>query len=588
MTGLRRLLGLVGSFTLALAVGGAVAGVAAAKDVPSCAPSHQAAWTFDEGFHHFRIWYRTGVPEESFLTLRAKYLTQEMDTEIWPKLTELMHTKPVSKPLDICLVKFKELPADTGGVTQPQEVHCGQVPADIQLPEGFVGAKEKVDARDTLAHEFMHVLQFSLDVGCLGTSWWRESTATWAEDFVYPHDNSEQPVAHFYFSDMDSPLPGECTFCNLAGRERQYGSYVFPFFIARSLHPELIGEIWHKAEAESLLSAIDDVLPGGLKKQWPRFALDSWNDGAVDYFHSWDDLADGVHTETEKAHEQMTLRPGSDFAIDVGDLPHLSAAYSSYKVAPGVRTVAFLNGGPYAGGPSIQPDPDAKVQALVGLAGGSEEVLNWTGTIGKAYCFSLPSQHVTTLTLVFSNSNQQDDFSIPDKAHVIATNVGCSRWTGTIEAQDTRSDGVVLHTETAVSFLRQPASVDGSLNYWGVSGGTSWNVSGTSPDGCTYSGSGSWSVDKDSAALTLGWNLTAAFGNRGYTGLIGGPLWYSPVDYSCPDGSSDETIWVNPGAWTTDPTATVSPGGLQMQGNYTTVDGSGGTASWNWNLSSPG
>jgi hypothetical protein len=52
---------------------------------------------------------------------------------------------------------------------------------------------------------------------------------------------------------------------------------VFPFWIARSIRPALIGDIWHRMQTESVVDAIDQKLPGGFKKQWPRFALDSWN-----------------------------------------------------------------------------------------------------------------------------------------------------------------------------------------------------------------------------------------------------------------------------------------------------------------------
>ena len=50
--------------------------------------------------------------------------------------------------------------------------------------------------------------------------WWRESSAEWAEDFVYPHDNREQDFTHNYLTEVDSPLPDKCD-CK---KNREYGS----------------------------------------------------------------------------------------------------------------------------------------------------------------------------------------------------------------------------------------------------------------------------------------------------------------------------------------------------------------------------
>jgi hypothetical protein len=121
----------------------------------------------------------------------------------------------------------------------------------------------------------------------------------------------------------------------------------------------------------------------------------------------------------------------------VQNLQHLSAKYFTFKVAPRVRTVAVQIPYPYLGGPGggQSPDPPASVQASGGLAGGSDEVQNWTGKYTKSFCFALPQQHVTSLTLIFSNSDIKDDFDATEPACAIAINVGCKQWSGTITAE---------------------------------------------------------------------------------------------------------------------------------------------------------
>jgi hypothetical protein len=559
---------------------------------PICAPSGAGAWGYVQGFKPFRIWYDEDAADVGFLELRAKYLVREMDTTIWPKLTASMNTTPKSKPLEICLVRNGQLPPDDLAITHPEGDTCAGAESWISIGEGAVGAEEKKALRDVLAHEFMHVLQFSLDVKCTGTLWWREATANWAMDEAYPDDNVEHDYAPAYLKDIGQPLPTTCDKCN-----REYGAYVFPFWIARSIRPGLIGSIWHSMEQKSTLDAIDDELPGGFKKQWPRFALDSWNQDPVDYYKSWDDLKVGASTYTK----EQQLSPGSDVALQgVQDLQHLSAKYFTFKVAAGVRTVGVQIPWPYFGGPGGQsPDPHASVQAIVGLAGGSAEVQNWTGKGFKNYCFALPHQHVTSLTLIFANSDEKEDFSAltgTDPAYVIATNVGCKQWSGTITAEldNPHGDTGLKITSTAeVTYQRANSSPDGQVFYTPTHGGLNWkgtwetNSGGTS---CSYSGSGSLEATPDSGEIQMYWGFHAApglFTPHSYSGSLGGPL-LDVLDGKCSDGSMPLAGGALD-AWFTGPdNVTVSANGLQMHGHYGENEPDGSYETWDWNLTSSG
>jgi hypothetical protein len=588
----RRTIGLVCGVALAAAVLLLCGPEAHAKadGGPVCAPAGKAEWASVRGFKPFRIWYDVDAPDVGFLELRAKYLAQEMDETIWPKLTESMNTTPKSKPLDICIVKQDQVPAGAAAATYPEGGDCAGAGAWVRISEGTVGADAKKTMRDYLAHEFMHVLQFSLDVGCPGTHWWREATANWAMDEAYPDDNVEHDYAEAYLKTMDQPLPTTCAKCN-----REYGAYLFPFWIARSIRPGLIGSIWHVMEHKSTLDAIDEELPGGFKKQWPRFALVSWNHDPVDYYNSWDDLKVGASTYTQ----EQTLRAGSDVALKgVQTLPSLSAKYFAFKVAAGVRTVAVQIPWPYYGGPGggQSPDPHASVQAIVGLAGGSEEVQNWTGKYTKSYCFALPQQHVTSLTLIFSNSDTKDYFNATDPAYAIATNVGCKQWSGTITAELDNPNGLVglkIKSTAQVTFQRANSSPDGQVFYTSTKGGSNWsgtwetNSGGTS---CTYSGSGSLEATPASGSIQMYWGFHRApglFSGHSYSGSLGGPL-LDVLDGHCSDGSTP-VAGGSLDAWFTGPNnVAVSANGLQMQGHYGQNETYGGYETWDWNLTSSG
>ena len=232
-------LGATGVVTAVLcAISLAPAAVAKKGTVPPCVKNSKLTWGYDESSRYpFRIWYPKGEGRDE--SAKARYLKDQMNEHIWRRLTELMHTKPIADPQEICLVGDVGHKDSTGNTKTPTSLTdpCSKSPAEILVLDSL----DEQHSRDVLAHEFMHALQFSLSVKCKGTWWWRESSAEWAEDFVYPHDNREHGFTKSYIGDMDHPIndPGD------NDKDREYGSSIFPFFIARELQPELISQIWH-------------------------------------------------------------------------------------------------------------------------------------------------------------------------------------------------------------------------------------------------------------------------------------------------------------------------------------------------------
>jgi hypothetical protein len=576
----RTLLSIIGCVVLAtLGLGaaqlpaGAAPGSGGEVNPPACADPH--GWQFKAGQGNpYRLWFPDHNHKAAEL---ATFLRHQMDEKIWPKETNLMNTTPVANTQDICLVDT--LPKAKGiGHTTSAGVGCGHKSATVEMLNSL-GDK---DAEDVLAHEFFHVLQFSLDVKCSDTIWWRESTALWAEDFVYPDDNREQQFASNYLQDMDKPLNDACD-CQ---EEREYGSYLFPFFIAHTFSPDLVAQIWHKAQDEDILDAIDDVLPGGLDKQWPEFALDAWNAKPRDEFQFWDGLDDGASKEYG---DPIKLKPGDDDGLSTGDLKHMSVKYFSFDVESGVRTVALQNGYPYfqIGG---DKNKHAGVHAIVELADGSLEVKDWTNEVGPNYCLALSGQHVKTLTIVYTNAGKTKDFDSTDPSYLVASNIGCKSWTVKASSDATTTSGGHVTTTATATFKRVPSSPESPVFYTPVSGTVNWT--GTySADGCTGSGDGSLAIDKDSGYLTMYWNAHNVPGflpTRGYGGLIGGPLLGYEIDYTCPNDSNTHAALVPAGTWDTGPTAaTVSGGGLSAHGHWAeTTDEE--TDTWDWTMTSSG
>lgn len=85
----------------------------------------------------------------------------------------------------------------------------------------------------TVAHEYNHVLQFGYDV--LQDGWLFESSATWAEEQVYPRIND-----YLIFLPSFARQPEE----SLTGKSKVYGDVVFQHWLDSRYGPGLIEDEW--------------------------------------------------------------------------------------------------------------------------------------------------------------------------------------------------------------------------------------------------------------------------------------------------------------------------------------------------------
>lgn len=87
--------------------------------------------------------------------------------------------------------------------------------------------------RATLAHEYNHVLQFSYDT--LADLWLFESTATWAEEQVYPEINDYLNFLPSFSTQPQLPLTGDA---------KVYGSAVWSHYLSARFGPEVVRGAW--------------------------------------------------------------------------------------------------------------------------------------------------------------------------------------------------------------------------------------------------------------------------------------------------------------------------------------------------------
>ncbi len=496
---------------------------------------------------HALVWF---VKDEEDGEASARMIANAFQRVIWPKLTGLMGRQPRSDAredrtwvnddgrLDIFVTRMVTSSATNPYEPFTSENYCRR-PMNIDL-QIMSNPKEMLA---TTAHEFMHVLEGAFDVvePCKDTKWWRESSATWTEDFVYPIFDTEQYSAEFHMRALAKPLD--------YGKDANesltlwYGRYVWPFYLARKSSPKLVARIWQASERMSILKATDQSIPGRFKKRWPEFSRYNWNRPPVDKYDTWDGLKD-----VPRPHGAFVVKLAGaaqrEFPLAV-DVPYLSAYHYRFTFTdPNVRSVAFFN--PLGFEPRPEINETATVEALVKIEGEAWKVEDWSKRLSRTFCRDVKKERIEELVVIISNSefeNKKHKLLPGLETKLTATNIGCWRWQGTVTATH-HQDGAPTVDErqrTTMTFERtkDPAVPDFTdfTEFHPVSGDIAWEHDGTF--GLCFGG--------DTGTLAFGEDDYLRVGNFEPDGTIvpfrkfisdGNAGARYTVDYACPDGSS--------------------------------------------------
>jgi Ca2+-binding RTX toxin-like protein len=207
-----------------------------------------------------------------------------------------------------------------------------------------------------------------------------------------------------------------------------------------------------------------------------------------------------------------------------------------------------------------------------------------SGGRGNDFCNGGPPGHPI--------NNTPEDPDICDRT--VETKRSCraglpAKWVGAVTGSRTLS-GITDEWTASVTFgspERDPA--DGSTTYF-ATGTLDYTTSGTGPDGCTYSGSGTLTIDRepfDEGGLRFDPSLTSYNGG----GVLTDSTDYYPVSYSCPDGTSGTTAGPLLGSewFKTDLSEQTSPEARTLSGDYSASDPATGlSAEYSWNLTAGG
>jgi hypothetical protein len=458
--------------------------------VPHPSTLGEPGWEYYQHPKGVRIWFRTG---DQHMQSFARLLYFSID-DVW-KLTTLMGRSPVSDAgphpyndphgvtkdwgdggsgdLDIYFADMAK-PA----VTQAYPPACTDTPSFIVMDPNISYLSDPSRVIHILAHEFMHVLQFTYHYAdaCDEYTKLDEATAQWAIDYVVPHND------HEHATDAFLPNPGAALW------QQSYDGWPFEQFLARTESPTVVRALYENTQLSGPWDALNDAVPGGLDKQWSDFAVKAWNQPPVaPSFKQWDALPDvPVAGPGGGALEPTNIELGGSVKKTIPiptSVPALTRKYDIYTIDPDVGRIEYLNG--------LAGKPHAGVRALVQLTNGTWKLVqNWSNRASVAFCTDNPSEDVKKLVVITTDSTVDDLQHVAQTSgtKIVATS-DClpDTFTGTFSGEDDITSGGAKITFSGSATLKRASVGCGKFTcYELVSGSMTWQY-GTLPGSeCTY------------------------------------------------------------------------------------------------------
>jgi hypothetical protein len=431
------------------------------------------------------VWYETSRAASD--AANAAMLVTEFDTRIWPMLTGLMGRTPKSDlnsaffteidgRLDISL---EDLPEAEGRTTT-----VGWGAKDTAVKIALRRNLSPDVLRAQAAHEFMHAIQFAIDVKAASMPAYatiKEATAAWATHYVYPKNGWERQYAKHYLKgnkvalSYDDPRDNEKVNGNF-----RYGAYLLPLFLQTRFGAGIVREIWDRTVSES---AEMDAIAGAIldsgstfDDEWKKFIAFCWNQETLDD-------ATRLYAATglvfkEAPSDPADLEADSVVAMTNGyaevahdlDLPHASMAFYRVKFAAGdSRSVTFVNGVNYAldtfdsgvgnalrfTGLAPAKRKGVSMQLYLKVKGvWQSEPVDVTNMPFIAVCRDNPAGKVEEVVFMYGNAeidkggaNYKELLVAGDMAPgLIATDIGCQDWTGRLDMQRPVEQGTGVET----------------------------------------------------------------------------------------------------------------------------------------------
>jgi hypothetical protein len=444
---------------------------------------------------HAWFWTRPGNPAAS---ARAHALATEFEKKIWPKLTGAFKTVEDSKsdlcdPLGDSRIDIYLAPPGNSVLGKALGVTPAVFLTDhfgCTSRSSFIIMREN-GTRSTLAHEFMHVIQWAYPVCPSGrASAWVEGTASWAEDFVYHSDQEE----HGFRNGLQIP------FISMLGLGKQEGYHAWTFWFSLYKKEGIAGikRVFNSlAGGADFPTALESGPSDGLREAWKRYAIERWNQEPVGASgfpvrasfrnSSWDSFK-VLPVTAAKVEVKIGNAVEKTFDLSSSTNPPLSTWFNPVKITDRkVRQVEFHNGD--------LGRPGALVQAMIKLASGKWRLEDWSNRSTVKFCRDKPNENVVELVIATSNASASGG-PLGAAGHKITAKPSCdpSRYVGAFTGSATY-DSTLVGAGNALTAswsgtldLRPFAPTPPNVNYQVISGGLNYSFSGRVGD-CDVAGS---------------------------------------------------------------------------------------------------
>ncbi len=360
-----------------------------ASDFDNCTTVRLSDWTSVETAGA-RVWWRTSSSDAT----NAQRLAQALEGPIWTALTAVMGRGPLSDTDYRCGGadgKYDVYLWPTGnpkiGVTRAFSSSCAK-------PQPSYTIVDPRAPRAVLAHEFMHVLQFTYPRAgkCDRWDYLDDATASWAEDRAYHGDQTE----HQYKELVEGPLV-------VFGYGDGYPGWAFMLSATKHGTIAAVPRLFQLGGTHAdPLDALDGALPGGLERAWPTFAKEAWNrallPGALkESFFNWD--AWRVRPKVPQVPFRLRARRWEGpLPIELAGLTrqYLDLDFTDRTA----RELRFKD--PSAAG----ADPQLRTWAFLKIARRGWRSENWSGRDEVVLCRDLPEEDVRQVVIVHSTTKR--------------------------------------------------------------------------------------------------------------------------------------------------------------------------------------
>ena len=178
----------------------------------------------------------------------------------------------------------------------------------------------------TQAHEFMHALQFAINV--YGSGWLMESHATWAEDAVYDGINDWHWYINNFLATPEFPIFNRYL----------YGAAYFQNYLSERYGVDVTRQIWFAHRTRNAPDAIRDVAFGGSWEAMKSFA-------PAEYLHDISDFTTDQRSivESFRPLRSLTRATHSSYPISVVVPPSTNKVANRAPYGLGANFVDFTN-----------------------------------------------------------------------------------------------------------------------------------------------------------------------------------------------------------------------------------------------------